>query len=311
MTDQQQPLVKEEKEEKKEAKEKKEEKKDIVEEAVAMTEEEFEAEVKEATEDMKEWQREREQEYLRRVGFEERKREDKVQFIKRIENGIIGRTYNDKYPNGWFWGFRGDNKNPMSDKELKEIEDIQKFYAFRKGKIQMPELPAVRREVTEKAFERKGGVYKVGGHEEPDAWLVQQWANQAGVSTEVREAIQTDEQAKATVRAYMGAQFVDATVIHQFTISRELIAFEIVEKMEKDGKKAIEGYDEEGRPILTQEAKYRIYKRFMHFRNFAIRDAISKAARIAQLKILNKEWREEEEIEAEASEVKMVHEEGR
>ena len=305
----QQPIVKEEKDEKKEAKEKKEEKKDIVEEAVAMTPEEFEAEVKEATEDMKEWQREREQEYLRRVGFEEKKREDKVQFIKKVGDAIIGRTYNENFKNGKFWGIR--NGKQMTDQELKKIEDIQRFYAFRRGEIQMPQPPAVRREVTEKAFERKGGVYKVGGHEEPDAWLVQQWANQAGVSTEVREAIQTDEQAKATVRAYLGAQFVDATVIHKFTISRELIAFEIVEKMEKDGKKAIEGYDEEGRPILTQEAKYRIYKRFIHFRNFAIRDAISKAARIAQLKILNKEWREEEEIEAEASEVKMVHEEGR
>jgi len=303
----QQPIVKEEeKEEKKEEK-----KKDIVEEAVAMTEEEFEAEVKEIENEAKEWQREREQEFLRRSGFEERKLQDKTQFIKRIENGIIGRTYNDKYPNGRFWGFRGDRKNPMTDQELKEIEEIQKFYAFRKGEIAMPQpstVPAVRREVQEKTLEIKGGVYKVGGHEEPDAWLVQQWANQAGVSTEVREAIQTDEYAKATVRAYLGTQFVDETVIHFFSVSKELIAFEIISKMQEEGKKAIEGYDEEGRPIFTQEAKYKIYKRYIHFRNFAIRDAISKAARRAQLKIMNKEWREEEEIEAEASEVRMVHE---
>ena len=306
MTDQQQPLVKEEKEEKK----------DIVEEAVAMSEEEFEAEVREVQEDMKQWQREREQEFLRRSGFEERKLQDKTQFIKRIENGIIGRTYNDKYPNGRFWGFRGDNKNPMSDKELKEIEDIQKFYKFRKGEIQMPEPPAVRREVRVfdvkgGAFETKGRIYKVGNHEEPDSWLVQCWANQAGVSTEVIEATQTTEFAKAIVRAHMGDQFVDESVIHVFDIAKESIALEIVEKMEREGKKPIEGWDDEGRPILSGDAKRRIYERFLRFRVFAVRDAITKAARRAQLKIMNKEWREEAEIEAEEQEVKMVHEEGK
>ncbi len=264
----------------------------------------------EAEEISKEQQREKEKEFLRRMGFKEKKMEDKIQFVKKTEDGTtIGRTYNERYKNGVFWGIR-DGK-PLKREELKEREEIKQFYAFRRGEVQMPQLPAVKREVQENIFEARGGVYQVAGHQEPDSWLVQQWANQAGVSTEVREAIQTDEQAKATVRAYLDAQFVDATVIHHFNVSKELIAFEIVEKMEKDGKKAIEGYDEEGRPILTQEAKYRIYKRFIHFRNFAIRDAISKAARIAQLKILNKEWREEEEIEAEVSEVKMVHEEER
>jgi len=307
MTEQQQTIVREEeKEEKKEEK-----KKDIVEEAVAMTEEELEAEVKEVIGDIKQWQREREQEFLRRSGFEERKLQDKTQFIKRIENGIIGRTYNDKYPNGRFWGFRGDRKNPMTDQELKEIEEIQKFYAFRKGEIAMPQpstVPAVRREVQEKTLEIKGGVYKVGGHEEPDAWLVQQWANQAGVSTEIIEATQTTEFAKAIVRARIGEQFVDESVIHVFDIAKEAIALEIVEKMEREGKKPIEDWDDEGKPILSSEARRRIYERFLRFRVFAVRDAITKAARRAQLKIMNKEWREEEEIEAEASEVRMVHE---
>jgi len=307
MTEQQ--AIVREGEEKEEKKEEKKEKKDIVEEAVAMTEEELEAEVKEIENEAKEWQREREQEFLRRSGFEERKLQDKTQFIKRIENGIIGRTYNDKYPNGRFWGFRGDRKSPMTDQELKEIEEIQKFYAFRKGEIAMPStVPAVRREVQEKTLEIKGGVYKVGGHEEPDSWLVQQWANQAGVSTEIIEATQTTEFAKAIVRARIGEQFVDESVIHVFDIAKEAIALEIVEKMEREGKKPIEDWDDEGKPILSSEARRRIYERFLRFRVFAVRDAITKAARRAQLKIMNKEWREEEEIEAEASEVRMVHE---
>jgi len=302
----QQPIVQEKKEEK--------EKKDIVEEAVAMSEEEFEAEVKEVNEDMKQWQREDEQEFLRRSGFHERKMEDKIQFIKKVEDAIIGRTYNEKFKNGKFWGIR--NGKQMTDQELKKIEDIQRFYAFRRGEIQMPQPPAVRREVRVfdvkgGAFETKGRIYKVGNHEEPDSWLVQCWANQAGVSTEVIEATQTTEFAKAIVRAHMGGQFVDESVIHVFDIAKESIALEIIEKLEREGKKPIEGWDDEGRPILSGDAKRRIYERFLRFRVFAVRDAITKAARRAQLKIMNKEWREEEEIEAEASEVKMVQEEKR
>ncbi|RLC81045.1 MAG: hypothetical protein DRI61_04465, partial [Chloroflexi bacterium] len=77
----------------------------------------------------------------------------------------------------------------------------------------------------------------------------------------------------------------------------------------REGKKPIEGWDDEGRPILSPEAKRKIYERFLRFRMFAVRDAITKAARRAQLKIMNKEWREEPEIEEEEREVKIVHKE--
>ena len=253
--------------------------------------------------------REDEQEFLKRIGFKEQEKNGKTQFSKWVDEGvIIGITYNNANPNGRIWGFR-DNK-PINTDELKEMEEFNQFRKFRRGEVKMPELPAVptpKREIQTKAFEKRGGVYKVGGHEEPDAWLVQQWANQAGVSTEIIEATQTTEYAKAIVRARMGEQFVDESVIHVFDTHKESIALEIIEKMEREGKKPIEGWDDEGRPILSPEAKRKIYERFLRFRMFAVRDAITKAARRAQLKIMNKEWREEPEIEEEEREVKIVH----
>jgi len=278
---------------------------------VEIPEEEFGIEEEEIEGDTKEWQREREQEFLRRSGFEERKLQDKTQFLKRIENGVIGRTYNVKYPNGRFWGV-DNNKNLMTDEELKEIPEIQQFYMFRKGKIQMPEAPA-KKEVQELKFKPKGKFYKVGNHEEPDSGLAQQWGNAAKISLEVRPLTeQTRDYAKAVVRAILpDGQFIDECVTHVFEISKERIALEEIEMMQKEKKNPIEGFDEEGRPILTPEAKYRIWKRYIRFKDFSIRDAITKAGRRAILKILNCEWREPEEIESEMREAQAVQEERR
>ena len=259
--------------------------------------------------------REDEQEFLRRIGFKEHRKDDRIQFVKRIKDDeVIGMTYNSNSPNGRFWGFHGDK--PMGTSELKEKEEVKQFYAFRRGEIEMPksELPATPlqeaiREAQGIEFKPRGRMYRVGDHEEPDAGLTQQWGNQAKISLRIMEPTeQTGEYAKAIVRAILpDGQFVDECIIHHFETSKERIAFEIIEKMREEGKKPIEGFDDDGRPILTPEAKYRIYKRFIRFKDFAIRDAITKAGRRAILKLLNREWREPEEIEAEEQEVKMVH----
>jgi hypothetical protein len=111
-----------------------------------------------------------------------------------------------------------------------------------------------------------------------------------GFSTKIITAEQDDKGVKVIVRAEKDEQFVDAVVIHNFKTSSEVIAFETIENMEKEHKKAIEGYDDDGRPILVP------------------RDAATKAGRIATLKIMNRDWREVEEIEAEAAEVRAVNE---
>jgi len=276
------------------------------EEEAVLSDEEIGGEVKEIS---KEQQREKEKEFLRRTGFKEKKMEDKIQFVKKTEDGAtIGRTYNERYKNGVFWGIR-DGKT-LGREELKEIEEIKQFYAFRRGEAQMPQPPAVREKT--KTFEKRGGTYEVEGHEEPDAWLTQCWGNEAGINIEILDQTrQTEDYAMAVVRAHLGNQFVDEAVVHYFSVSKEIIAFEVIEKMLKKRENPIEGYDEDGKPILSQVAKYRIYKRFIHFKNFALRTAISMAARRAILKIMNREWREEEEIEAEEREARIIEEEKR
>jgi len=257
--------------------------------------------------------REDEQEFLRRIGFKEHRKDDRIQFVKRIKDDeVIGMTYNSNSPNGRFWGFHGDK--PMSTNDLKEKEEVKQFYAFRRGEIEMPksELPATPpkqgiQEAQGMEFKlKKGRMYRVGDHEEPDSGLAQQWGNQAKISLRVMEPTeQTSDYAKAVVRATLpDGQYIEECIIHYFEVSKERIVFETIEKMLEEKKKPIEGFDDEGRPILTAEAKYRAYRRFIKFKDFAIRDAITKAGRRAILKLLNREWREPEEIEAEEQEVR-------
>jgi len=187
------------------------------------------------------------------------------------------------------------------------VEGKKEAEVVAKGKKES--TPVLKKEIREMKPQPRGGVYRVGGKEEPDAWLVRQWANEANVSTEIIESRQTDHEAFVVVRAKRrDGVYIDAEVWHDFSAIRELMLFELIERWRKDGKNPIEGYDENGKPILKDEAIRELYKRFVRFRVFALRDAITKAERIAILKILNKEWREPEEIEAEMMEVRSVSE---
>ena len=152
-----------------------------------------------------------------------------------------------------------------------------------------------------------GNFYHVSGKIVPDAWKVRQWGNEKNISTEIVAAFQNEKCAHATVRAIAPTgQHIDATVYHDYEIAKELMMFELIERYAKKGKSVIEGYDEDGKPQLTPEAKRDLYKRYIRFKSFALRDAVTKAERIALLKILNKDWREEEEIESEMREVREV-----
>jgi len=162
----------------------------------------------------------------------------------------------------------------------------------------------IQRDVKHVNFKKLGGIYRVGDKEIADAWLVQQWANEAGISTEVLEFKQTDTYAYAKVRAInRQGQFVDAVVYHDYDTIKEMFAFDLYKKYTN----AIEDFDENGKPIWTLDFKKRLYERFIRFKVFALRDAITKACRIAQLKLLNKDWREKEEIDAEIIEIKTVN----
>lgn len=259
------------------------------------------------------------------LGFHKKQNgDDKVQYVKKEGEIVIGRTFSEKTPTGMFWAL-GNNKF-LDPPVVKELKIVRAFYAIREGNKTIEDVMnelgikedkavipfgkggAIERKIGTIQWEKKGGFYPVRGHNEADAWLVQQWGNEMGFSTKIITAEQDDKGVKVIVRAEKDGQFVEAVVIHDFKTSSEVIAFETIEIMEREHKKAIDGYDDDGRPILVPEAKYRIYKRFIKFKNFAARDATTKAARIATLKILNRDWREAEEIDAEAAEVRAVNE---
>ena len=269
----------------------------------------------------------RNKEILLGIGFYKKEggSEDKEQYIAKEGQITVGRTFSKDNPAGKFWAMK-DGDLPAKEKfvtttALKELKIVKAFYAVRdKGEDiakfkpkQKSGVPAkakgeITREIGTMTHQARGGYYSVRGHEEPDAWMVQQWGNQAGIRVTIIEADQHQDQAKVVVRAEKNGQWIDAVVIHEFATSKDVIALEVIENMERYGKSPIEGYEEDGRPVLSAEAKYRIYKQYIRFKNFAIRDATTKATRIAILKLMNREWRDPEEIEAEVAEVRSVNE---
>ena len=175
---------------------------------------------------------------------------------------------------------------------------------------------AKRKELDKDVIPKKGGYYFAGGEKTPDAWKTQEKANDKKLRTEVIVAEQTYDYAKAIVRAYSpNGWYVDDAVIHHFKTIQDLTAWDYYKKdleavnEHKDPQyfEDIENpFDNEGRPNMTQAGRLALLNKMMRFKNFAVRDAISKAERRAQLKVMNKEWREEDEVMNELDEVRQV-----
>ncbi len=295
-------------------------------------------EVADAKQETKLDEAERYKKILEGLGFvlQKVREEGKVQYTLEYGELRIGRTFTEGFPTGKFWARKDGNF--IDSVDVKELDIVKAFYDVRDGKKSIEDVtakvmltpaptpisppasavtsggnvtpykkdPEIKRQIGSMKLEKKGGYYKVGGHDEPDAALVQQYANDAGVNLKIIIAEQDEISAKAVIRAMLNGQTVDAVVIHYFDTSRDVIALEVIESMQRKRMKPIESYRDDGRPILSQETNYRIYKRFIRFQNFGIRDAVTKASRIATLKLLNKEWRDQEEIEAETAEVRSV-----
>ena len=83
---------------------------------------------------------------------------------------------------------------------------------------------------------------------------------------------------------------------------------DLIAEYEGRGQNIVSEYDEEGKPKLIPEAQQRFFSRYIRFKNFSLRDGTTKAIRIAQMKLLNQEWREDAEVNAEEMEVKSVAE---
>lgn len=182
--------------------------------------------------------------------------------------------------------------------------------------------PVARREPREKPIVQRGGFYKAGNKQVPDAMRTQKEANQRNIPIEIIRTEQTEDYAEAIVRAWLPdhTQYTDDSVHHHFSVIRELKALEYLEKQVSGQPVYFRGsaiqmfqdlsqpFNKNGDPILTGVGYLKLLTEMARFKNFALRDAITKASRRAQLKLLNREWRDKEEIQAEKAEEKMVSE---
>lgn len=177
----------------------------------------------------------------------------------------------------------------------------------------------IRRPSRKKEIKPSGGFYKAGGNEVPDARRVQQDANEKNIPYEIMNAEQTSDYAQVIVRAWApNGQYIDDIVHHDFANIQQLKALELLKKEVKGEdiyfddapiqvfQDLTKPFNNDGTPILTGQGYLKLLTEMARFKNFAIRDATTKAARRAQLKVLNKEWRNKGEIQAEKDEVKQV-----
>ncbi|HMC00717.1 MAG TPA: hypothetical protein VKN14_06750 [Flavobacteriaceae bacterium] len=175
---------------------------------------------------------------------------------------------------------------------------------------------------------KEGGFYKVaGGKEVPDAPKIESEINKlVEDSGRVLNLIildfgKDDEKAWARVRVEDGLtkQFKDDGVIHHYNTLQDAFLLDLITAFEEQRKdkwtkklicpdNPIEGLDPiTNKPLLTFFSKRAIIIRLLKFKQFAERDAITKAASRAYLKMLNREWRTKEEIEDELREVQLVN----
>lgn len=182
--------------------------------------------------------------------------------------------------------------------------------------------PVAQKEPTAVKHQVKGKMYSAGSKSEPDAWLAQKWANDRGVSTELVEAEQTKDYVQVITRAInpRTGQYVEDIIRHDFNTIFLKKAIDLVDKSmkyAKSGQKKTIFIEDLAEPLiitesgdmvpnLTPRGKLKLMKEMVNFKNFAIRDATSKSMRRAMLKILNYDWREDEEIDMEQEEVEQV-----
>ena len=215
----------------------------------------------------------------------------------------------------------GDNPN------IKPIKRTQNVPA----KVEKPRPPArdaprkvdpeIERKMEDKKtrefLQQRGSSYSVSGKDRPDAHAIQHVANATDMDTEILIAEQSDKQCKAVVRAHLGDRYIDAVVIHDFEVERQLKTMEMIKN-----RPEILDHFEGLVPVIREDAtvkmktdkgweevpaSYFMIHALLHQRRFAIRDATTKASAIAQSKMLNREdWRDPEEVEMEYDEREMV-----
>ncbi len=161
-------------------------------------------------------------------------------------------------------------------------------------------------------LESRGTSYVVQGKERPDAHKIQQIANDRKISIELIEAEQTEDYCQVIVRGNLGKQFIDAVVHHDYKTEYLLKAMEIIKK----NPEILDHY-EGTTPIIKEgskvkqgdqfiDAKYYLVHTLLSFKKFSLRDARTKAAANAEAMLLNRDWRDEDEIKSEMDEKDLI-----
>jgi len=161
--------------------------------------------------------------------------------------------------------------------------------------------------------------YNVAGKQAPNAFGASEEANRRGLCTQIVDSGRTKDLVWGQVRVLdpKTQQYREDRVSHDRETFMLLKAWEDANSQAKYFKETplIIGIQENNMPQLDPDLKVKgkpaplwLTLEVMRAWSFADRDAITKAERRAQLKILNREWREDDEINLELDEEKAVQE---
>ncbi len=161
--------------------------------------------------------------------------------------------------------------------------------------------------------------YNVQGKKVPNAFGASEQANRRGINTEIIDSGRTKDLVWGHVRVTDPAtgQYREDRVSHEretFCLLKSWEDANAQARYQKPGQPPlILGVLDNNMPEMNPEVKIKgmpaplwLTMQVMRAWSFADRDAITKAERRAQLKILNREWREKEEIRLEEEEEQAV-----
>jgi hypothetical protein len=208
---------------------------------------------------------------------------------------------------------QGERKQPTLAKDLPKIRNTPVIKGRPDGMTDADIDKMIEDGKTEKFLKGQGSSYRVHGNEVPDSHSIQRIANKHKISIEIMASSQNEDQAEVTVRGYKGEQFCDAVVVINFKDELYAKMLEVAEKNPSQVVEWAQGYltvlpkfakdatDTSGKNIQVMLSKH-----MLNTRQFAIRSARTKAARIVESILLNSEWQEKEEIDSEQDERNRV-----
>lgn len=156
--------------------------------------------------------------------------------------------------------------------------------------------------------------YKLGKKTVPSARALQWLANRKCVKTQIVDVQSDPKYCRAVVGGWIGSHpDPKANVIYKEATVEMIFELEMAEKMVDWVAKfnLTKGEDweigEDGLPYFkTSKLQTRLMKELLRLRKFALRTVVTKAERIIHSKLADVEWRDEDEMRDEQSEVEAV-----